>query len=306
MSFDNIFDKFKDKRDKHEALFTIIVYNLPVLEMIENMNHKMELAKNIKNPKKRAIVCNRMYNLREYMKEFKDDKVLNCIYLIDDDIEEIDLLKEWLDVLNHFNVDTFIFKYNESFELEYLKQLLTDTSFKNIINVKNNLLTHIHLNSTKRRINHQEEIKSMDIEGYIKENGIKEKCLVHGISSAIKNVDSNNHFVFNKHLRDNEIFEVFRKDNVLKIQKEAEEYMDYIKNDKLIDRIVFGKDLQKKILTMELQSIYCSPEMHTKILEKVPKDYLNFNLIKVESLEKGDTGDIIKNSYAGAIGVTYF
>ncbi|QKF94654.1 calycin family protein [Fadolivirus algeromassiliense] len=306
MNLDIIFDKFKDIRDKHEALFTIVVYNLTVEEIIQNIMHKMELAKNIKNPKKRSIVCKRFYNFKEYMKELKNDKIINSIYLVDDQIEEIVLLKDWLDVLNHFNVDTFTFRYNEFFELNYLKQLLTDTSFKHVINVKNNLLIHIHLNPTKRRIHHQEEIKSMDIEGYLKQNNVNEKCVIHGVSSAIRNVNQNNHFVFSKQLKDDEIFEVFRKDNVLKIQKEAEGYMDLIKNEKTLSRIVFGKDLQKKIMSMEIQSIYCSPDMHTKISEKVPKDYLNFNLIKVESLEKGDIGDTLKNNYAGAIGVTYF
>jgi len=306
MSFNDIFDKYRNIKDSSDSLFTIVTYNTKACDIIESLNHKLELSKTLKNPKKKANACKRLYELIEYMKEYNEDKEPNSVFLVGNVINEINLDKQWLEVLKYFDVDKFIFKYNDTYEIDYLKDLFTDDSFKHVINIKNNSLTHIHLNPTKKRIHHQEETKSMDLDNYIKSANVKEKCLFHGVSVALKNFKPLNHFVFTKQLKDEEIFEVFRKDIVTQVHKELQEYLDYIPNEKLMNRIVFGKDINKKIMTMELQAIYCIPDMHKKILEKVPSQYLNFKLVKVESLENGDPSDILKNNYSGAIGVTYF
>jgi hypothetical protein len=73
-----------------------------------------------------------------------------------------------------------------------------------------------------------------------------------------------------------------------------------------MNRIILGKDLNKKIMNMELEYLFCSPDMHIKIMEKIPMEYLNFKIIKVNSLEYGDVGSILKTSYSGLLGVTYF
>lgn len=306
MDFDNLFDKYRIVKDNYDVLFTIVIYDMQVCDILENLGHKMELAKTIKNPKKKSMVCGRLYNLQEHLKEYKQDKQICCVILVGEEIDEIDMNKKWVGLLRHYGVDRMNFKYDVVFDIDYVKDLLTNDEFRNVIHVKNNTLTHIHLNINKRRIHHQEETKSMNIENYIKECGIKDKCLVHGVSGAIKTVKSDYHFIYGKSLSDDEINRVFENDVVKGIHKVLEDYMDFIKNEKTMNRIILGKDLNKKIMNMELEYLFCSPDMHIKIMEKIPMEYLNFKIIKVNSLEYGDVGSILKTSYSGLLGVTYF
>ncbi len=305
-NFDELFKKFADKRDKMKALFTIVTYNTSQQEIIHEIEHRLRLAKTIKYPKKRICVSNRLFNFKTYLKDSgTDETTKNTVFFVSDDVDEITLSKEWLQVLKNFDVDKFIFRYDETFDIPYLKSLLTDTNYREVIYVKNNLMRHIYLNSTKKKIYYETESKNLDVEEYVK-NNIKEPCIIHGISVALKNLKSDKHYIYTKMLTDEEIADVFKKEQVGAVHKQLDEYMTYITNEKLMHRIVFGKDVQKKIISKELKTVFCSPEMYTKILEKVPQEYLNFDLKLVESLEKGDSGDKLKTQYMGVIGVTYY
>ena len=306
MSFSDLFDEYKIIKDNHESLFTIVIYAMKSCDIIKNLEHRLELAETIRHPKKKMIVCKKLFEFKEYIKEIKETTEINSIFLVCNTVNEINLNKEWLEILKYYNVDKFIFKYGNAFEIDYLQDLLTNTTFRHVINIKNNLLMHIHLNTTKKRIHHQEETKSIDINNYIKLNNIKEKCIIHGVSNALKNFKTEQHFVFTKQLKDEEIFDVFNKDAITIIHKELQGYLDYINNDKLMHRIIFGKDVSKKILNMELEAIYCNPDIYDKIIKKVPKNLLNFKLTKVNTLGIGDPGDILTKNFTGIVGITYF
>lgn len=304
--FDEIFKKYNIVQDKMKTLFTIVVYNMCQQDLIDQIDHRLKLVNNIKYAKKRICVCNRLYNLKTHIKDNSiNNSVKNCIFLVADDVNEINLCKEWINVLKYFSVDNFIFRYDDKFDISYLKSLLTDTSYKDVIHVKNNTMKHIHINPTKKRIHYKLESKSLDIDQYIKDNIIN-TCIIHGVSSVLKNLKSDRYQIFTRNLTDEEIYNIFKKDEIISIHKQLQEYMTYITNEKLTHRIVFGKDIEKKIITRELKIIFCSQDIYTKIKIKIPSEYLNFDLILVDTLEKGDIGDKLKIQYNGALGVTYY
>lgn len=306
MDFDIIFEKFKNTSGKNESLFTIVIYNLSVEQITQLLEHQLRTAKNIINPKKRTVICKKIYQLKEFIKDYKKNKLINSIFLVDNTINEIELNKDWLDVLKYFDVQNFIFKCNNFFEINFLKSLLTDVSYENVICVNNNKLTHTFFNKNKKRVHFKDEIKSLNIEKYINDNCIKDRCLIHGVSVALKNFKTEIHLVYNKLLKDDEILEIFRRETISKKQNQLQSFLDFMDNDKLEHRLIFGKDVHQKLLNMELKFIFCSPRAYNEIIKQFPKIYLNFDLIEVESLENGDVGDILKNKYDGAIGITYY
>ena len=77
------------------------------------------------------------------------------------------------------------------------------------------------------------------------------------------------------------------------------EHLGWVGNEKMIDRFLFGKDLQKGIAEYKVKTIYCTPSMLEKIMLKIPKKFLNFEIIEIDRLEQGDVYDSL-NGYNGA------
>jgi hypothetical protein len=149
--------------------------------------------------------------------------------------------------------------------------------------------------------------KKIDINKYITEN-ISNSCLIYGTLNQI-NIENNNKEIIKKNidiLSDSEILEIFDKNIMLKNHQSLNDHLIYLKNDKMIDRLVFGKDLNKAILNYKIKTLYCSEEMYHKVKNVFPKQYLNFEIIKITSFEDADIGDILKKDYKGIIGITYY
>jgi hypothetical protein len=306
-NFEDIFENYRDTTETIGSLFTIIIHNSDVSKAVLAIQHRLKLASEMRQSKKKTTVCQRLSHFNEYLGKLETDFQLNSVFLISDKINEISLTKSWISVLSEYDIETFIFKYGSHFEIDYLKNLLTDFDFKDIMHVKNNEYTHFVLNSTKKKIRFEKESKNFDLADYIQKN-IKDKCVIHGVSAILKFFKCDPHWVFNKKLTDDEILSIFRNEEVSQIHIELEKYMAMIKNEKLMHRIVFGKDIEKRIMEKTLQTLYCSPEIHKKIMKKLPQEYFttNFHIYKVESLTKGDVADRLKTDFSGALGITYY
>jgi hypothetical protein len=142
---------------------------------------------------------------------------------------------------------------------------------------------------------------------YINKN-IKNKCVIHGVSSVLKNLKHDQHWIFTKKLTDDEILDLYKKEEIQLIHQELADHFAMLQNEKCLHRLVFGKDIQKGILQMTLKTLYCSEEKYEKLMKNIPNKYLtpNFQIYKVNILEKGDPGDLLKMNFSGAMGITYF
>jgi hypothetical protein len=302
------FDKFRSHSDKFESLYMIIVNNMDTTELTEKVNHQLKLINTLNDNVKRKFLNDRLFGFKSYLsmqKYNKENEKISKVFFIYGDVEEIDLRKEWIQVLLDFQVDNYILKYGDTFQIDYLIELFTDVSFKTVIAVRNNILQHIHLNSTKKKIISTIESKSLDIEQYVTEN-IKEFCLIHGVSVSLKGLKLDNHKIIHKHLRDEEILDEFTNILNKNILEELSEILGYIQNPKMMHRVIFGKDIGKGIKNMTIKIIYCTKEMYHKIHNQVDKSFLNFEIKIVKMCENGDAADIVKNQYNGAIGFTYY
>ena len=93
---------------------------------------------------------------------------------------------------------------------------------------------------------------------------------------------------------------------MLDIHKIVQELIGHLGNEKMMDRVKVGKDIQKGIKYGQIETLYCTQKMAKVIREKVSKDLQNFSIVEVLTLEKGDTGDVLNNNYKGVIGFTYY
>ena len=301
------FDEYIGCTDKCKSLFTIIAWNIVKEELINKLRHKLNLLKNVRDPYKRTYNSNRMYNFISYVESMTHENICH-IYLVGDEINEFPIKKKYTKVLNDFNVNNFIMKNDNTFAVQYLKDLFLDTSFIHVVCVKNNDLVHIHLNKTKRRTHFKKSIKNDKLEDYV--NVLQDKCVIHGVSSHLKKIQKIqfgiSHSIFTNVLNDDEIFDVFYKGEMLVHHKKLEDCLTLLnRSDSDMNKIIFGKEIVKGITGYLIKTLFCIPKVADKIRKQM-KEYINFELIEVVSLEDNDIAYTLEKDYMGAIGIKYY
>src|ERR1700722_12319449 len=110
MSFEDHFASFRDVKETADVLFTIVIHDLSSKEAIEAVDHRLQLAREMRQSKKKSIACQRLHDFRESLILLELDLQLNAIFLIDDQVHEIPLTSEWKQVLKDYQIENFHFK----------------------------------------------------------------------------------------------------------------------------------------------------------------------------------------------------
>ena len=307
-------EQYRDETDKFESLYTIVIYNLDVQSVIDILYKKLDMIKNIKNTFKRKYLNDRIYGIIQYFNEYKPDQNVNGIYLVNNHINHIKLSEDNLNVLKSYTVENFIFKYGSNFEIDYLNKLFFDISYNHVVQFNNNKMMHIHLNTTKRKIVNTIDSKdyNTDILPYLKEinNDVSRITVYHGVSSYLKNIKFETSYVFTKYLTDEEILKIYSDHDMGNKHKMLEEYIGYVTNEKMANRIVLGKDLDEAIKNYKIKTLFCIPMMYEKVHKLYSPEYLNFQIIEIRRLKQGrdqsDVFDVLKQNYRGILGYTYY
>ena len=298
-------DVYIGKRDKFESLYTILVYNTKYINLISFLYDKLEKINNISNAFKKKYLNDRIYNFKEYVDcKFKKDDIINALFLVSDTIYNFTLDKE-IDVLKEFSVKNILFLNDEYFKIDFIKDLLYNFDYKYVIYVNNKLLQYIKLTKTKKKVINKFESSKLDIEEYIKNNNIKELCIIHGVSSSLKNLKIKNQYIFTNKLTDIEILDFFDKQEMLKYHLELKESLLLLEREETCNRLLFGKDIVRGINYCQIKTLFCSPKKMKKVLENF-SDKINFRVVEVKCLENGDIGDELRKKYSGLVGLTYY
>jgi hypothetical protein len=289
--------------DPTQTLYTIITYNVSHKKINEHIDHRLQLAKKMTPSKKKTHIFSRLNMFKEHIATLETAESLNSIYFVGTHVDRIPLEPEWKKILVEWGIENIIFKYGETFEVDYVKSLLTDLTSHDVIYVKNNEYTHILLNKTKKKNQFTCESKSFNLLDYLK-NNVTKKAIIHGQSSILKDLKSHVHLVYTKKLSDQELLEIFYQDHMKIVNEKLQDYLSRIDNPKL----VFGSEITQKINEKCLQQLYCSQSYYDTIISKLESEYLteNFEIYIVDSLQKGDPGDRLLKDLCGAIGVSYY
>lgn len=274
--------------DKYESLFTLIVHNTSLTELISTIMHKIKKISMISNTYKRKYLNDRLYNFKLYLEDSKI-KDLNHIFLISNEIHKFEIKNE-LKILKEFNIRNITLLNGEYFNIDYINDLFYNTNFKHIIEINNKKVNYLIMTKTKKKTILSETCSTNNIFDFLNENNIKNKCLIHGVSTLLKNNKSDNHFIFNKKLDDNEIFKIFDEDIILSNHEKLKKDLLYLQNEKTINRIIFYKEIENAINNQMIKTLYCSPKKKKIIFENFSSDLLNFEIIEIKSLHQNDIG----------------
>lgn len=300
------YNKFREIKDKFNSLYMIIARNITKDELLDFINNKLNNIKKVKDKYKRDYLVNRLYSFKEYLEDSDYNKSLNHVFFISNVIDEVIISKNSINILNDYNFPNIIIKSDNIFDIDYLNELLYDTIYKSVIEIKNDNLYHCHINKTKgsKNIKECKINKNYKIQDYLKD--IREKTLIHGVSIHLKNLKLNNHLVFRKRLDNTEIFNVFMKEEMKVYHKELKKCLSLYKRTDINHKIVIGKDIVKAMKYNLLEKIYCIKEKEKILKDNFSKYLDNIKIIIIEEVEKGDIVSDFNNECKGIIGVKYY
>lgn len=299
-------NKYKNNTDKYESLFTILVYDVTLNEIFDFIDYKLKKISYIHNTYKKKYLNDRLYKFKINLEEmYKDKGKLNFIFLVSDDIIKINLDSE-KSLLNEFNIKNITFFNGEFYNIEYLEDIFNNNNFRHILEFDNKKLIYKKITKFKMKIVDKVDLNNVNINEYINEIKIKNKLLLYGISSSLKNFKSDKYLIYNKKLNNDEINCIFNEIEIKETHLELQEKLRYLDREETMHRIKFIKEIEECINYSQLEYLYCSPKRYKKILNSFSVDLLNFKIVEIKSLNNNDIGMELKKKYNGIIGVTYY
>ena len=281
--------KYRGKSDSCYSVYWINVsqdkINSQLIEMIDNLNKK------IKDSYKRQQANDILYSLRCYIEEnYKMDDIINNIFFVNKEVADYKLGKEQLEIAKNWNLPNHYFSYSDRFEVEYFYNLFSNEKIYKVLKIKNKDATVMELTENKSRIILEKNISDIEISNF---------DLICGISSEIKKLDG---IVGN--LTNSEILEKIKTNQMLKNHLQLDLVLNNLQNPKWENKLVFGKkDISESLKYCLIKTLFCSSKNLAKIKKSIT---INFEVIIVDKIKLGDTGDIFKKNYDALLGIKYF
>ena len=306
--FNEVYNKYSDVKDKFDSLYIFVIYKLSLEEVIEKVSRIISIIDSMSDVKKKSYLKNKLHNFREYLKtNYKPESIVSDIFMVNNEIKTETLTPYHKQTLDMFSHSKLSYEYASEYPLHWLKKLLLDREYINVIKVKNNDLTITKMNSTKRVNVLVSTIKAMDLEKIVLEKIPKgEPYVIHGVSAVLKNfVDKNAIAVNAGELTDENILKIASNVKMIELHKELDDVLSKLLDPKFGSKIVFGKDIKICVKNSLLKTLYCTNDVF-KGTSNIPDHLKNFEIKVITQVERGDIYDRLEKDFAGAVGVKYY
>lgn len=305
--FNETFSKYKSVTDKHQSLYIFVINGLQIENLVEKVTKMVTMVDTITNPVRKSYIKTRLNKFLENLTVVEPETKINGIYFVGSNTSYIEFRNYWKETLNIFQCSDMMVKYDDIYQLEWLYNLLIDRNFIHVLHFRNNNVRHYHLNLTKRKLHQEKTEKKMDINEFIQENVKNEICLIHGISSFLKNlIETDNIKLLSGDKRDDELLEEYEKILNRKNCKLLKIWMDKLTHPVESRRLVFGQEIGKGIENCTIKTIFCGPERKNKLIENFGQDNKIPELILIKQLDDDDYVRRFFADFKGGMGITYF
>lgn len=302
----------REYEGKKESAHIWVLYGYNKDKFIEELQGKLDTAKNIKDPVIRSNVNNTYYNL---LLELTDNKKLTSrldiiIYSTPGNMEIINLTKRQISNLNTFKCRNQTHISDNTFDIDWLDHYLNDDTYVNMITVNVNTFKHYRLNLTKKTCVHEDTNKSMTVTDYVTSHVGTEPYILCGSSVKLKNFDTTTDGVIifePKLLTPDEAYLAYDKhlnhQNIIRV----EEIVKMLNNEKEIERVVIGKKSNgSKLENGYLEELYCYRKLYNALQKNMIKNNIKVGT-KIVAIDY-DPKDVITHvlkPYDGIIGLSY-
>ncbi len=313
-------EEYKKYENKDEGCVTIITYGLTSEKLIENLEQTLESCNKISNSKKKNILCNTIFSLKErILNSYEPNEKVNSIffYLTEESIKGIYNLKESeISVLNEYGFKNYIYRNDEKFPIDELKDIFTNFDFLQIIQLSQQNLKHMKMNRYKQKelMNSKVSNDSQVIEVLerIKKELKEQKIIIYGqsqILNQLKTKNLKNVILNDENMTREDIWKLNEDEKMKENLRYLSEKLEGLNNEKNIDLYVFGrikKEIAEHIENYMIKELFIE-ERKIEILKTcVSEETLNFKIIPIRSLQNGDIGEEFIQKYNGLMGLKYY
>jgi hypothetical protein len=309
----------KKIEESTETLFSIIIHNKKVLDVIKFFEDQLEKAKKINNVIKKNKINNRLFNFIKYINDtFNDENIIiNNIFLIHDKIINYKLNNNEINIAITYNFLNIFLKTDTYFYIDYFIDLFYNFNFIYTIKINKNDMYIIKLNKNKEKelesIKLSNENKILEeIDKIKKIHNYKEIIIIHGVSPFISKIDNKikNIIIEKDFCNRDTLYTIYENEIMKKNHELLEKKINDMQNEKCnLDLYVFGKlklEIKDAIESYLLKELYIEDKKLDKLKTFIDESYLNFTIIPIKSLVNGDIGDIFIKNYNGIIGIKYY
>jgi hypothetical protein len=300
-----------------DTLFSIIIYDKKVLDVVKYLEEQLDKSKKITNPIKKNKINNRLFNFIQYINNnYNELSNINSIFLINDKIIEYKLKIKDIETANTYNIPKIFIKNDYKFYIEYFIDIFNNFEFIYTIKIIKNDANIIKINKNKEK--NIENLKIINenkiyevIENIRKNNNYKDFIIIYGTSNIINKIDDIKNIIIKKELFGRfDLYKFYEDEMMLNNHQLLEKKLEDLKNENTnIDLYVFGKlkfEIKDAIESYSIKELYIEDKKLDKLKTFIDDNFLNFKIITIRSLENGDIGDNFIKNYNGIMGIKYY
>jgi hypothetical protein len=315
----DILKQYSSYTDNLGSLITLVIYNKKCSEVIKYLEGHLSSAQKITNPFKKMKINDKYYGLIQNLKElYEDETIINKIFLLHDKIFQYNLHESEIKTAIVYNFQKIIHYCESTFYVDYIIDLFYNFEF--IYNIRCNKSDYqiIALNKNKERILKTDKINNEQkiietIECIRKEENYKELIIISGNSVILDKVSvQKNVFVIkNNNIENSKVIYEIYENHLMKLNHQSlEKRLNDLQNSNTnLDLYVFGKlkfEIKDAIETYLIKELYIENSKLEKLKTFVDKEYFNFKIYVIKSLENGDIASQFIKNYNGIMGIKYF
>ena len=317
----DILKQYISYTDNLGSLITLVIYNKKCSEVIKYLEGHLSSAQKITNPFKKMKINDKYYGLIQNLKElYEEETIINKIYLLHDKIFQYNLHDSEIKTAITYNFPKIIHYCETTFYVDYVIDLFYNFDF--IYNIRCNKSDYqiIALNKNKEKILKTEtgglhEQKIIEgIEFIRKEENYKELIIISGNSILLDKLPIQKNILISKNNNNlqnsKEIYEIYENQLMKNNHQALEKRLNDIQNSNTnLDLYVFGKlkfEIKDAIESYIIKELYIEDYKLEKLKTFVDKEFFNFKIYVIKSLENGDIASQFIKDYNGIMGIKYF
>jgi len=290
--------------DPLETLISLCFIDQTIEEILNYLSNQLERVQKVSNSVKRKKLNDRLYMLVMSLKNQDPATKVSKLIFLDSNIHCFDLESSQIGLAKQYKLMNPYYKTEENFQIEYFKDFFLNNNFNLMIQFEKVKLQIKKFTLTKESSWTKD---TKDFEKYLEQLKAEYSniYIVGWKSTAPPWL-----ILLEKAYSKTEFYDWKKKQDQIQNHKLLEKRLADIQNSKTnLDLYVFGKlkmEILQAIECYQLKELYIECKKLEKLKSFVDHTLLNFTIIPIFSIERGDVADNFINEYNGLMGIKYF
>jgi hypothetical protein len=303
----NVFlDKYENHRDDTtESLITLCVIDRSVASVLLFAEEQLKKAQKIANSVRRKKVNDALFGWISALRAEDPDRILNRLVFMNDGW--IDLTSDQIQTARQYKMLNPYYRTGDEYECAHFRDFFLNKKFECFVRLDKSKMYIYEWTRTKEQSS-TKDVKNL--ETHFQELRLKHKTVyVQGVSETIPS--STVSVTLDAPITHRQqFFEWKERREMQEHHALLEQRLEAIKNPKTnLDLYVFGKmrpTIIPAIEAYELKELFIDEAKVDRLRQLASPEALNFRLVPIRVLEKGDVGDRFLAEYNGLMGLRYF